>query len=134
MKPSLKINEVNRSYYLFCRIATVVFATNTIYPVAVKVYQQRLAGDWLHSLLHLMSALFGAYAGWRATSVIPAKAFTWGIGVLYLTLGLYGWFIPGLFLNSALAIPLGVADNIFHILVGAPALIIVMLELLALDA
>jgi uncharacterized membrane protein len=77
-----------------------------------------------------MSALLGAYAGWRATSVLPAKSFTWGIGVLYLGLGVYGWFTPGLFLNSALAIPLGVVDNIFHLLLSAPALLIVVLELL----
>jgi len=111
----------------------MVFAINTIYPVAVKVYQQRLADDWLHSLLHLMSALFGAYAGWRATSVLPAKAFTWGIGALYLGLGVYGWFTPGLFLNSTLAIPLGVGDNIFHLLLSAPAFIIALRELLSLN-
>jgi hypothetical protein len=126
----LAVNDVNRRYYLYCRIATVVFAVNTIYPLTLKIYQQRLAGDWLHSLLHLTSALFGVYAGWQAPGVLPAKAFTWGIGMFYLGLGVYGWFTPGLFLDSAFAIPLGVEDNLFHILLSAPALVIVVLELL----
>jgi len=118
---------------LYCRIATIVFAINTIFSVSVKAYQQRLADDWLHSLLHLLSALFGVYAGWRATSALPAKAFTWGIGMLYLGLGLYGWFTPGLFLNSILAIPLGLVDNIFHLVLSASALIITLHERLPVD-
>jgi hypothetical protein len=130
---ALRINKVIRSYTLYCRITTMVFAINTIYPVSVKLAQERLADDWFHSFLHLISALFGAYAGWRATTLLPAKAFTWGIGGLYLGLGVYGWLAPGLFLNSPLAIPLGMEDNIFHLLLSVPALIIIGLELLPLN-
>jgi hypothetical protein len=133
VKWALGFNDMNRSYYLYCRIAALVFVVNTIYPLSLKIYQQRLAGDWLHTFLHLISALFGAYAGWRATTMLPAKAFTWGIGVLYLGLGVYGWFAPGLFMDTILAIPLGIVDNLFHLLLSVPAWIIVVLELLPLN-
>jgi hypothetical protein len=123
---------VNRAYYVFCRIAAIVFIVNTLYPVAIKVAQHRLAHDWLHSLLHLISASIGMYAGWQGNSVTPAKAFTWGIGMLYLGLGVYGWFTPGLFLTSPLAIPLGVVDNVFHLLLSVPALTILVLDLITL--
>jgi hypothetical protein len=59
------------------------------------------------------------------------QVFTSSIGVLYLGLGVYGWFAPGLFLDSPLAIPLGVGDNVFHLLLSAPALSIVAFDLLA---
>lgn len=120
---------MKRSYRLYCRLAAGVFIILTLYPAITKFLQERLAHDWLHSLLHLGSALFGVYAGWRATNVMPAKVFTWGIGVLYLGLGVYGWFTPGLFLNTHFAIPLGVVDNVFHLLLSAPALIILVLDL-----
>ena len=122
---------MDRAYILYCRFAAVIFIVNTLYPMIVKLYQHRLAHDWFHSFLHLLSALFGAYAGWRANSMSPAKAFTWSMGVLYMGLGVYGWFTPGLFLNSPLAIPLGTADNSFHLLLSMPALIIVVLTLLS---
>jgi hypothetical protein len=122
---------VNRAYVAYCRIAAVIFIVNTVYPVTMKLLQHRLAHDWFHSFLHLLSALFGAYAGWRAKGPLPTRAFTWCIGALYFGLGMYGWFTPGLFLNSPLAIPLGTADNNFHLLVSLPALIIVVLESLA---
>lgn len=122
---------MNRAYILYCRIATVIFIVNTLYPMMVKLSQQRLAHDWFHSFLHLLCALFGAYAGWRANSINPAKAFTRSIGMLYIGLGVHGWFTPGLFLNSPLAIPLRTADNIFHLLLSMPALIIVVLEFLS---
>lgn len=122
---------MNRAYVLYCRIATVIFIVNTVYPVTVKLLRHRLTHDWMHSLLHLMCALLGAYAGWRAKDRLPARIFTWGMGVSYLGLGVYGWFTPGLFLNSPLAIPLGTADNIFHLLLSMPALIIVILKSLS---
>jgi hypothetical protein len=128
------MDKMYRSYFQYCRIAAIVFLINAVYPVIVKAYQQRLGDDWFHSLLHLVSALFGAYAGWGSAGMLPAKVFTWGIGVLYLGLGVYGWFTPGLFLNSTLAIPLGIADNIFHLLLSAPAWIIVAFEQLQLKA
>jgi hypothetical protein len=57
-----------------------------------------------------------------------AKLFTWVIGLLYFALGVYGWFTPGLLLGTPFAIPLGVPDNVFHLLLGVPALAIVVLD------
>ncbi len=54
---------MNKAYRLYCRIVTVVFVINAVYPVTTKLLQERLAEDWLHSVLHLGSALLGAYAG-----------------------------------------------------------------------
>ena len=120
---------MNRAYLLYCRIATVVFVINTLYPVTTKLLQERLAEDWLHSVLHLCSALLGAYAGWFAPNIVPAKLFTWGIGLLYFALGVYGWFTPGLLLGTPFAIPLGIADNLFHLILSLPGLAIVVLDM-----
>jgi hypothetical protein len=120
---------VDRTYHYYCRVATVVFVMNTLYPLIMKLSEQRLADDWLHSVLHLMSALVGAYASWHAKSVLPAKIFTWAVGGLYLLLGVFGWFTPGLFLGSPFAIPLGVADNVFHLFLGVPAVVISVRDL-----
>ena len=120
---------MNRAYRLYCRIATIVFVLNTVYPLTTKLLQERLAEDWLHSVLHLCSALFGIYAGWYAPNVTPAKVFTWSIGLLYLALGVYGWFTPGFLLDTPLAIPLRVADNVFHLILSVPALAIIVLHM-----
>jgi len=76
----------------------------------------------------LGSALLAAYAGWFARSPAPARAFTWAIGVGYFALGCYGWFTRGLLLGTPLAIPLGVPENLFHLLLSVPALVIVLLD------
>ena len=119
---------MDRTYRLYCRIAAAAFVLFFVYPVTTKLLQERLAEDWLHSVLHLCSALLGAYAGWYAPNVAPAKVFTWAIGLLYFALGVYGWFTPGLLLGTPFAIPLGVPDNVFHLLLGVPALAIVVLD------
>jgi hypothetical protein len=54
---------MDRAYLLYCRIAAVVFVINTVYPLTTKLLQERLAEDWLQSVLHLCSALVGIYAG-----------------------------------------------------------------------
>lgn len=119
---------MERAYLLYCRIGAVVFVINTLYPVTTKLLQERLADDWLHSVLHLCSALFGIYAGWYASNIAWAKVYTWFIGLLYLVLGVYGWFTPGFFLDTPLAIPIGVADNVFHLLLSMPAVVIMTLD------
>lgn len=60
---------------------------------------------------------------------MPAKLFTWGIGLLYFALGVYGWFTPGLLLDTPFAILLGPADNVFHLILSLPALAIVILDM-----
>jgi hypothetical protein len=73
--------------------------------------------------------VLAAYAGWPARGPAPARAFTWAVGVGYFALGCYGWFTRGLLLGTPLAIPLGVPENLFHLLLSVPALVIVLLDL-----
>jgi hypothetical protein len=119
---------MERTFLMYCRVAAVVFLLNTIYPVVVKSLQGRLADDWLHSALHLASALAAIYAGWLATGLTAARVYTWAIGLVYLGLSLYGWLTPGFLLGTTFAVPLGPADNIFHLLLSIPALTIAALE------
>ncbi|MQA87437.1 MAG: hypothetical protein GEV03_23120 [Streptosporangiales bacterium] len=121
---------MTRSYRYYCRIAAVVFTAYTVYPVVDKLIEERLAHDWAHSALHLLSALFAAWAGWGTRSVLPAKVFVWAVGGLYLVLGVVGWFIPGLVLTTPFAIPLGPPENVFHLVLGVPAAIVAGLGVL----
>jgi hypothetical protein len=118
---------VEQAYRRYCRAAAVAFMLVTLYTVPATLLQGRLEHDWAHSVLHLGSALLAAYAGWSARSPAPARAFTWAIGVGYFVLGCYGWFTRGLLLGTPLAIPLGVPENLFHLLLSVPALVIVLL-------
>jgi hypothetical protein len=115
---------MQRAYSRYCKAAAVVFVAVVLYTVPTKLLQDRLDQDWAHSVLHLGSAVVAAYAGWAASSPVPAQAFTWVVGIGYFALGCYGWFTPGLLLGTPLAIPLGVADNLFHLLLSLPALAI----------
>jgi hypothetical protein len=120
---------VDNAFVMYCRIAAAVFLLNTLYPITAKTLQGRLTDDWLHSALHLASALAALYAGWLAKGPIAAWVYTWAIGLGYLGLSIYGWFTPGFLLGTIFAIPLGPVDNIFHLLLSIPALTIVTLGL-----
>jgi hypothetical protein len=120
---------MEQAYRRYCQAAAVAFVLVTLYTVPTKLLQGRLGHDWAHSVLHLCSAVLAAYAGWRARSPAPARAVTWVIGVGYFVLGCYGWFTRGLLLGTPLAIPLGVPENLFHLLLSAPAVAIVLLDL-----
>ncbi|GIF96547.1 hypothetical protein [Catellatospora citrea] len=106
----------------YCRIAAVVFFLFTAYPLVVKLAEHRLAHDWAHVVLHLLSMLVAVYAGWLAVTELPARLFTWAVGVGYTLLGTVGWFIDGLLLTTPVAIPLAPVDNIFHLALGLAAL------------
>ena len=105
----------------FCRYAAMVFVGITLYGLATKSLGGRLAGDWMHSALHLASAAVAAYAGWGTRRSAPAVIFTGLLGVVYLGLGVAGWFIDGLFLGTPVAVPLGPPDNVFHLFLGGAA-------------
>ena len=120
---------MNKAYRLYCRVATVVFVVFFVYAVTTKLLQERLCEDWLHSVLHLCSALLGAYAGWYAPNIMSAKLLTWAIGLLYFALGVYGWFTPRLLLGTPFAILMRIADNVFHLVLSVPALAIVVLDM-----
>jgi uncharacterized membrane protein YfcA len=117
------------TYRRYCRAAAVVFLLVVLYTVPTKYLQGRLGHDWAHSVLHVGTAVLAAYAGWRARSPTPARLFTWAVGVIYVALAWYGLLRPGLFLGTRFAIPLGVAENVFHLLVSVPALAIMALHL-----
>jgi hypothetical protein len=72
--------RMNWAYLVYCRIAAFIFIINTVYPVTTKLLQERLAHDWLHSVLHLCSALAAISAAWYASNIRLATIFTWGIG------------------------------------------------------
>ena len=120
---------MEQAHRRYCQAAAVAFVLVTVYTVPTKFFQGRLGHDWAHSVLHLGSALLAASAGWLARSPTPARAITWAVGVGYLALGVYGWFTRGLLLGTPLAIPLGVPENLFHLLLSVPALAIVLLDL-----
>ncbi|MEU8079217.1 hypothetical protein AB0B31_27695 [Catellatospora citrea] len=107
---------------MYCRIAAVVFFLFTAYPLVVKLAEHRLAHDWAHVVLHLSSMLAAGYAGWLAATDLPARLFTWAVGVGYTLLGTVGWFIDGLLLTTPVAIPLAPVDNVFHLALGSAAL------------
>jgi hypothetical protein len=67
------------------------------------------------------------YAGWFGPRWL-AKLYTLGVGVGYGLLGVFGWFVDGLFLGTHFAIPLGPVENIFHLALSIPALVIIGLR------
>ena len=89
--------------------------------MATKWQDDRLAGDWMHSALHVASATVAWYAGWGARRGGPAVLFTGVLALVYLGLGIVGLFIDGLLLGTPVAVPLGPADNVFHLLLGGAA-------------
>jgi hypothetical protein len=120
---------MQQAYRRYCKAAAVAFVLVTVYTVPTKLLQGRLGHDWAHSVLHVGSAVLTAYAGWLARIPAPARTLTWALGIGYFTLGCYGWFTRGLLLGTPLAIPLGVPENLFHLLLSVPALAIVLLQL-----
>jgi hypothetical protein len=120
---------MEQAYRRYCQVAAVAFVLVTLYTVPTKLLQGRLGHDWAHSVLHLCSAVLAAYAGWPARSSAPARVVAWAVGVGYFVLGCYGWFTRGLLLGTPLAIPLGAPENLFHLLLSVPALVIVLLDL-----
>src|SRR5688572_2579608 len=89
---------------------SVALAAQGLLGLAVKAVQDRLAGDWVHNLIHLCSGLAGLLC-WRAG---VHRAFAVAFGVLYTLLGIAGWWWD----DPTGAFPLGAGDNVFHLAVG----------------
>ncbi len=109
-------------YRRYAQVAAAAFLLVAGYTVIAKLPQGRLAGDWLHSGLHLLSAAAAVYAGWRSRSPRPARLFTLAVALVYAPLGVVGGFTPGFFFGTVAALPLTPADNVFHLLLAVPAL------------
>jgi hypothetical protein len=65
---------MQQAYRRYCKAAAAVFVAVVLYTVPTKLLQDRLDQDWAHSVLHLGSAAVAAYAGWVASSPVPARA------------------------------------------------------------
>jgi hypothetical protein len=102
-------------YVRFCRIAAVVFGLVAAYTLVAKVPQGGMAHDWLHTALHIVTWALAVYLGWFRRGSVTQRAFTVGVVAVYGLLGIVGWFIDGIALHTTFAIPLAVADNVFHL-------------------
>ena len=75
----------------------------------------------MHTALHILTGAVAAYAGWISADLAAARLFAVAIVIGYGVLGVAGWFIDGLFLDSSVRIPLDVPDNVFHLLLAVVA-------------
>ena len=121
MRAVVAIDPAGRVYRVYARGAAAAFALVVLYTLVAKLPGGELARDWTHTALHVVTGCAGVYAGWITDRATPAKAFTATLALAYGTLGLFGWFIDGLFMGSAFRIPLQAADNVFHLVLGVAA-------------
>ena len=114
--------RARRSTRSFARLAAAAFFLVAAYTVIAKVATGEIADDWMHSVLHVASGSLAVYAGWLARGSTPATVFAASVAVVYGVLGVTGWFVDGLFLTRPVRIPLGAADNVFHLVLAVLAL------------
>ncbi len=107
----------------FARAAAVAFLLVAVYTVAFKAPSGELADDWAHTMLHLVGAVVAVVAGWVARGPAPASLFSVAVAVGYGALGIIGWFVDTLFADHEFRIPLAPADNVFHLLLAAGAVV-----------
>jgi hypothetical protein len=108
-------------YRRLSRLAAVAFFLVAIYTLAVKVPRGEFGSDWAHTVIHVATGVFAAYAGWIAVRSTAAVVLTWSLAVGYGALGTVGWFIEGLLMGATVRVPLATADNVFHLLLAAAA-------------
>ena len=105
--------DIPGAYRRYCKIASVVFLLFTVYPVVTKLLDHRLAHDWLHSALHLASALLAAYAGWAGRPAI-ARLYVREIGSSFSS----SWTVlDGL--PSQVIVPVATSDGAQHLVAVA---------------
>jgi uncharacterized protein YjeT (DUF2065 family) len=73
--------------------------------------------DLIHNLFHLGVGISGILA---STSILTAKRFAKGLGLVYMLLGITGFFVPELFGHMMLEM----SENMLHLVVGSIALYI----------
>ena len=115
------MNPAGHVYRTYARAAAGAFALVVLYTLVVKRPGGELARDWMHTVLHVVTGLVAAYVGSMAERAKPARLFTATLALGYGALGLFGWFTDGLLMGSPFRIPLGAADNIFHLILGCAA-------------
>jgi len=73
-----------------------------------------------HNVVHLVSGAIALYFGFAGTAG-AAKAFCLIFGIVYLLLGVVGWFMgagPDHMFNVGTLLMLGKMDHIIHVLLG----------------
>ena len=115
--------ERDGPYRTYCRVAAAAFVLVVVYTALAKLAEGELGGDWMHTALHLATGAAAVHAGWLAARAVVAKAFTLALGAAYGALGVVGWFGDGLLMGSTFRIPLGAADNLFHLLLAVGAVV-----------
>ena len=88
-----------------------------------------MSSDWQEDGYIVVQPSLAYYAVSNASSAIPVKIFTWGIGLLSLALSVYDWFILGLLLSTPFATLIGLADNVFRPILSVPALLVIFLAI-----
>lgn len=107
-------------YALYCRLAGIVFFLVVVYTLVLKL-PTGLAGDRVHTLLHVITGSVALYLGWSQGRRLAKSLFTITVAIAYGVLGMSGWFVDGIALDSNYAVPLGPADNVFHLLLALTA-------------
>ena|SRR5436190_2477213 len=109
---------------LVCKLLGVVFVLVGICGFLVP----NLLGAHLnpaHNLVHLVSGAIALYFGF-AGSASAARAFCLIFGIVYLLLGVVGWFMGGgadHMFNVGTLLMLGKMDHIIHVLLGVVFLV-----------
>lgn len=109
-------------YVSFSRTVGIVFFLVALYTVAVKLPADGLAEDWAHTAFHVVTGGLAVILGWLSPSRLAPNAFTWAVVCFYGLLGVVGWFIEGIAMEYRFRIPLGIADNVFHLGVSVTGL------------
>jgi hypothetical protein len=119
--------QLRWGYLAFVRAATFAFIGVSIYTVAVKLPGGALADDWLHTALHLATGAVAAVVVYRGSRLLAALL-TLAVAVGYGVLAAVGILVDGLFLATAVAVPLATGDDVFHGLLAAAALAALVAE------
>jgi len=119
--------QLRWGYIEFARAATFAFIGVSVYTVALKHRGGGLAGDWLHTALHLATGSIAAVAAYRGSRLLAALL-TAAVAVGYGVLATVGSLVDGLFLGTAAAVPLATADDVFHGVLAAAAVAALVAE------
>ena len=73
--------------------------------------------DFVEDIIHIVSGIFLAYAGFAQRGGEVARNVVGAFGVVYLLVGLLGFIAPNLF--GLLPSGYTIADNLIHLVIGA---------------
>jgi len=102
-----------------CKLLGLIFVIVGI----AGIFSHNLLGAHLnmaHNVVHLVSGVVALYFGFSG-SYSGARGFCLLFGLVYLLLGVCGWFLgtgPEHMLNIGALLMLGTADHVIHILLG----------------